>query len=72
MGDNCEYLSFLYFYAVLGLTDSLRFETKVTSPICDTYGFPKCNPWYITQLLLVSVQCLWIYDYLLTLEDEVL
>lgn len=31
----------------------------------------KFNPSTITQLLMVSIQCLWIYDYILTLGDEV-
>jgi hypothetical protein len=46
----------------------LRFTIKVNLAITNAYRDMKLN----LQLLLIALQCLWMYDYLLTFGDEVL
>lgn len=57
---------------VLGLMDFCRLMAKVVFPILAPTDATEGDTYKITQMLLTSVQYLWIYDYLLTVRDEVL
>ena len=56
---------------VLDSIDLSSSGTKVTFRPPNACEGTKANPYNLTQLFMVSMHCLWMYDYILTLGDEV-
>lgn len=72
-GSFCAHFSLRFLRCqVLDSMNLSRFGTKVVFRTSNAYGYvAKLTSRTTSQFFMVSLHCMWLYDYLLTLGDEV-